>query len=153
VDKLYRLALRVDQRKGKKADDDKSIRAIHEFLVPMPFRGDVWVVQMLVKEFVNPDDLGYRLYTLHIADVSTPASSEPRRIPVSQDRKQSAHWREQRFAQLMAIVKGELDPDTASAGPGINFSRSSAAVVNPDGPSRFAARAFTQCSHVGDQSH
>jgi hypothetical protein len=54
---------------------------------------------------------------------------------------------------MMAIVKGELDPDTASAGPGINFSRSSAAVVNPDGPSRFAACAFAQRGHAGDQSH
>jgi hypothetical protein len=40
------------------------------------------VVQMLVKEFVDPGDLGHRLYTLHIADVSTPASSEPPRIPI-----------------------------------------------------------------------
>jgi hypothetical protein len=117
------------------------------FDVPMPFDGEVLRVIITVKEFEKPDASGHRLYTVKAIEIEkTPAllgDAVSRASSGLSDRAPTSDAGvEARFAQMAAIVKGELDPDSAMPQePPPVFSRSSAAVVNPAAPSRFPSFA------------
>jgi hypothetical protein len=145
LDTLFELATRTGYREGEKLGDKNNIKAIHKFTTPMPYQGEVLDVVMTVREFYRKESFGgtHQLYTLESLEIETPASYEEVTGAglVSQSRRHQPAGVTDRLVQMRAIVKGDLDPDVASAGPDIRFSRSSAATVNPAAPSRFPSIA------------
>lgn len=120
IDKLFRLATKGESRLGLKETDALNVAAIHHFDVPMPFNGEILHVEMLVKEFTRPDASGHRIYTLQAVEIATPASERrPERLGFPNLTEHPPAGVNDRFAQMAAIVKGEVDPPV--------FSRSAAA--------------------------
>ena len=82
------------------------------FDVPMPFNGEILHVEMLVKEFRNPDATGHRIYTLQAVEIATPASKRsPVRLGFPNLAEHPPAGVSDRFAQMVKIVKAELDQD------------------------------------------
>ncbi|WP_097067856.1 LPD3 domain-containing protein [Nitrosovibrio sp. Nv4] len=130
IDKLFRLATKGDSRPGTKETDAMTIAAIHHFDVPMPFKGEILHVEMLVKEFTqHPERGGNRIYTLQAVEIATPASKRiAERLGSPNLTSIPPAGATPRFAQMVQIVKGEVRPD----GCGHAFSRATTATAaNP----------------------
>lgn len=70
IDKLFRLATVGPRRPGTKAKGVPDIAATHHFDVPMPFKGEVLHVKLLIKESKPPEFDLYHVYTFQSVEVA-----------------------------------------------------------------------------------
>lgn len=68
IDKLFELATLDAERTPKKSQDAGDIGAVQHYKVPMPFDGDVLLVKMMVKQFIDPEK-GNRLYLVQAVEI------------------------------------------------------------------------------------
>lgn len=109
LDTLFRLATRVEQRPGDKPNDETSLRAVYQFMVPMPLDEQTVLVRITAKEYREASQ-GVRLYVVQAVDIEEPASiggstTSPQHAtsPVSVPPAGLTP----RLRQMVAAVKGE----------------------------------------------
>jgi hypothetical protein len=68
IDKLFELAVIDHERGPKKQGDEGDIGNVQHYKVPMPFDGDVLMVKMLVKQFIDQEK-GNRLYLVQAVEI------------------------------------------------------------------------------------
>lgn len=160
LDKLFHLATLDKTRSGKKEHDATSINAVHHFVVPMPFDGDILQVKLLVKEFKQAGQ-GSRIYLVQALEIETPAS-ERGDSTVLDDQTRLPHppaGVSSRLAEMVAAVKGDgvskvVDPDTGEPlvvyhGTFADFSAFDAERAGENTDGNASSESYAQTARVG----
>lgn len=136
LDRLFPLAVALETRPGKKPADTREIAAVHHFIVPMPYRGQVLQARIMAKEFASREQ-GNRIYlveALELDAVTPQGITGEVSAPEGIDSPHRPSGVADTFAAMAAIVKNALE-----SGPSFSLASSTLADrLRSDAVSRIA---------------